>query len=210
MSLDSQAVLNEFGLLAPNLPRSPYKNVLRCAALDRWVPVLVWKMTTAEMAAWGVAGQTCCFQIFIDRAGKPITNPDELRRVVEVSYNWRANDPHIAPIEKVWPEPPANFAMGFGGKYTVSVSKASDIVHEITLPYPADKDDPNGHHATVIVWQWQVADAVVEPVQPEPAKPAHGYALVKLAALDEMLSSIDAHINALRAMRQEVASWRKP
>ena len=210
MALDSRTVIDRFHLTVPNLRLqnldAPRINVETVQSVAKWTPVLIWQLTVAEMVMMGVAGQTACFNIVLDENGLP-ANVVELRAAgLSVRYGYDTFT-ETAQFEKVWPEPQTNFAMGMGGRYWCQIDGLggnTDRVYGVTLRNPADVDDPNGHHATVIVWQFQKAIGV--PIT-EPDKPASGYTLVKLQKINEQLIAIDAQIAALTLARREIAGW---
>lgn len=210
MSLNTQAIINTFHLNMPDLQlrnlASPRIAVEVIEASRKWSPVFIWQMTVAEMVTLGVAGQTVCFHIMLDSSGLPMS-ADVLRAGrMAVRYGFD-NQASKAQFEKVWPEPPTNFTMGMGGKYWTEIcgpNVQSDRVVDITLQNPADMEDPNGHHVAVIAWQFQAGNVVTKPIPP-----AQGYSLVRQGDIDTMLGRLDVQLNELRAMRQEVASWRR-
>lgn len=215
MSLSAQTLINKFNLNTPNLTPLDLTNgrfkVLGVKTPDnKWSPVFIWQMTVAEMEGWGVAGQTVCHNIMLDGDGKPML-ADELRRLgMSLRYGWNGSNSDLsAPFEKVWPEPVGNFALGNGGVYWVEIDSPlglSDQVDGVTLQNPYDVVDPNGHHVTVIVWQFiyviHAPTVVLPPVTPE-----IGYATIKRQSIADVLAGIDAQIAALTLARREIAGW---
>lgn len=214
MALDSQAVLDKYNLNQPNMPlrnlTAGRVDVQPVVAAVRWLPVLIWQLTIAEMIELGVAGQTVCFHIVLDVDGKPIATDDLRRLNTSLRYGWDNGETHNTPFEKPWPEPSANFAMGNGGRYWAEIESplaASARVYGISLHNPDDRIDPNAHHVTVVVWQRHTGDVIVIADPPPTMPPVAGYKTIKTQAINDHLAALDAQIAGLTAMRRKVASW---
>lgn len=213
MALDSAELIAQYHLDAPNLRLQNYTNgritVLAAKTNPRWVPVLIWQMTVAEMIEWGVAGQTACFNVLLDGNGLPVGSATAQASGLSLRYGW-SNETKSAPFEKIWPEPQGNFVMGAGGDYWVEIAGYgvfSDLVSGITLQNPADEADPNGHHVSVIAWQFRSAIDIPPVVMPPVTEV--GYATIKRQSIANTLAGIDAQIVSLTEVRREIAGWLK-
>lgn len=206
MALDSAELIAQYHLDAPNLRLQNYTNgritVLAAKTNPRWVPVLIWQMTVAEMIEWGVAGQTACFNVLLDGNGSLVELSAAQASGLSLRYGWDKETKH-APFEKAKPEPIGNFVMGAGGEYwaeVAGVGVVSDMVSGVTLHNPNDQADPWAHHVTVIAWQFQGEQ------QPVPITEV-GYATIKRQSIANVLAGIDAQIVSLTEVRREIAGW---
>lgn len=213
MALDSAELIAQYHLDAPNLRLQNYTNgritVLAAKTNPRWVPVLIWQMTVAEMIEWGVAGQTACFNVLLDGNGSLVELSTAQASGLSLRYGWDKEMKH-APFEKAKPEPIGNFVMGAGGEYwaeVAGVGVVSDMVSGVTLHNPNDQADPNGHHVSVIAWQFRTAIDIPPVVMP-PATEV-GYATIKRQSIANVLAGIDAQIVSLTEVRREIAGWLK-
>lgn len=86
-----------------------------------------------------------------------------------------------------------------------AVCSVVDLVSGITLQNPADEADPNGHHVSVIAWQFRSAIDIPPVVMPPVTEV--GYATIKRQSIADVLAGIDAQIAALTEVRREIAGW---